>query len=152
MLGFNFQKGRIRQVLLEKHDDAPICLWHGVIKIDPKLELPKLMERYRRDFSETIDHHKPDILAVRQIWETRNANSAVFQVMPVGLLALVAYNKNVPLFRFSPQALVHAGPFGLPKKTKPQDAVEDVLGAHPPNWDAQQRYAALVAWRALLDA
>ncbi|WP_148287793.1 hypothetical protein [Rhodopseudomonas sp. B29] len=148
-LGINFQKGRIRSVLLERNDDDLSLTDRRVIKIDPGLPLPELMERYKSDFLALIEEFRPNLIAVRNVWESKGADCATFQIMPAGILALVSRERAIKLFAYSPQALRSGGPFGLAKTTKPISAVDETFGVHPPSWDDLQKGAVLVAWRAL---
>lgn len=152
-IGMNFQKGKIRLVHLNKNKGHEIEFEErDTIKIDPELDFCELMDRYKRDFIEIIDHKAPDIIAARQVFDVNDLDGVKFQVSPVAILGLIAKQKKVPLTIYSPASLRSAGPFGLPKGDKPLAKVDEIFGNHSPNWDDTHRTALLVAWRALLEA
>ena len=146
-LGFNFQKGKIRVVELKRESNAAISVVKSeLVKIDPKLEFTELMDRYKRDFIELIDHNKPNLLAARQVYDIDTIDGANFQIAPVAILGLLAKQKQLSLNLYNAGGLRSAGPFGLEKGAKPIEAVDRLFGNHSP------KAALLVAWRALRES
>lgn len=151
-IGLNFQKGRIRVTALEHTNGQTNFVSCKAITIDPDLPLPELIYRYASHIRSTIDEFQPEIVAARQTWESKNLTAAVCQISPVGIAALVCYEKGVTLKTYTPQALNQAVRFNLPKGTRPINSVDGIFGSHPPYWDDTQRTSLLVIWRALLEA
>ncbi len=147
--GFVFQKGRIRLSVLERPVDQVQFRECRIIKVDPDLPMPELMERYASHFRSAIDEFQPEIIAARKVFNSLNLATAECQIAPFGILAYVSGEKGLIFKNYIPAALRSPGPFGLPKGTKPVEAVEVEFGAHPPNWDDLQKASVLVAWRAL---
>lgn len=151
-IGLNFQKGRIRATVLTKDSAGAVAFQSArAITIDPALPLPELMERYATQFRILIDEFEPDMLAARQVWEIRNTEATVSQILPFGIAAYVCNERNVKFCSYSPQALKQPTRFGLPKGVAPLSVVDQMFGSHPPHWDDIQKTSLLVVWRSLLD-
>jgi hypothetical protein len=149
--GFNFQKGRIRLVVLEWQDDKAVFVTKKLVDIDPELPLRDLTDRYVSHFRGLLDEVASDLIAVRQVYESDSLDASVSQIIPLGLLAFICHEKGLPLYPYTPPALRHGKVFGLEKSQKPIAEVDTIFGQHPPYWDDLQRGALLVAWRALLE-
>jgi hypothetical protein len=150
-IGLSFQKGRIRATVLEQANGSIVFQLARAITVDPELSLPDLMDRYATQVRLLIEEFAPDVVAVRQVWDSKNMVAAMCQVAPTGIAAYVCHQMNVTFRAYTPQALRQPKPFGLNKGVKPIDAVNEKFGEHPPHWDEMQKTSLLVAWRALLD-
>ena len=150
--GFSFQKNRIRIVELAKINDAIEFREKKIVDIDSALPLPELSDRYVKHFREHLNGSKPDLVAVRRVWESSDISTSICQIMPVALLALTCHELQLAFVDFTPGSLKSAGSFGLAKGLNPLSCVDDTFGAHPPYWDDIHRGALLAAWRALLKA
>jgi hypothetical protein len=151
-VGFNFQKGRIRLVILQRQNDQISFVSKKVIDIDFNLDLPELSERYVTHFRGMLDEVGCDIVAVRHVYDADSVDASISQIMPIGLLALVCQEMGRGLRRYTPQGLRHGKTFKLDKTIKPIAEVDTIFGQHPPHWDDMQRNALLVAWRSLLES
>jgi hypothetical protein len=150
-VGFSFQKGRFRLAVLERTGAHIQVNVSRATPIDPKLPYCELMDRYASHFRSVKDEFKPGVMAARQSWESSSLDAAIFQITPLGLLGCVAHAEGVPLIAYTPQALRQGTSFGLAKGSNPLAAVDGQFGSYPPHWDDMQKYAVLVAWRALLE-
>ncbi len=151
VIGFAFQKGKFRIAVLETHGAGIAYYSHRAVKVDPGLQIPALMNRYMLDFRSCLEEFRPEILSVKQVFESTTLDSATFHILPVGLLGLLASEQNKTFHRYTIQALRHPSSFQLPKGKKPIDEVDTQFGEHPPYWDKPQRESVLVAWRAFLE-
>ncbi|MER8785863.1 hypothetical protein NKH60_32605 [Mesorhizobium sp. M1006] len=124
IMGFSYQKGRIRYSTLSQDKPNLTYLAHGSVKYDPELGLVDLVERWRLDFIEILRANKPDLVSSIEIWESNSRNSSRYQILPLGILSQSCKTHNAPLRAFSPQAFIKGGPFGLPAGAKPIDAVD----------------------------
>lgn len=152
VLGFSFQKGKIRYSMLNDNSGHLILDQRGKIDYDVDLNLPSLADRWNLSLNEVIDETDPDLLSALQVYESENLDSAKFQIMPLTSLAAISFSRHIPLHPYTFQSLRSGKPFGLPSKTKPIDEVDNTFGAHPPHWDDVQRRSVLVAWRAYREA
>ncbi|MER9356212.1 hypothetical protein [Mesorhizobium sp. LSJC269B00] len=151
IMGFSYQKGKIRYSTLSNIASNLTYLNHGSIKYDVELDLSDLVERWRLDFNELFKAQKPDLVSSIEIWESKSRNSSRYQILPLGILSQCCKSNNIPIKVFTPQAFIKGGPFGLPAGAKPIHAVDAKFQAHPPLWDEMQRKSVLVAWRAALE-
>lgn len=151
VIGFAFQKGRFRIAVLENHGGNIAYCAHRAVKVDPGLGVPELMNRYMLDFRSCLAEFKPEIFSAKQVFESTSIDSATFQILPLGLVGLLASQENKLFHCYTIQGLRHPSAFQLPKGKKPIDEVDTVFGGHPPYWDKLQREAVLVAWRALVE-
>jgi hypothetical protein len=150
-IGFSFQKGKLRVAALDQNSSDISYHASRTVNIDPALPAPELMERYATQVRTLIGEFLPDIVAVREVWESKNIVAAMCQVAPVGIVAYICHEKTKPFFAYTPQALRQPKPFGLAKGVNPINAVDEKFGDHPPYWDDLLRSSLLVAWRALLE-
>jgi hypothetical protein len=152
-LGFSFQKGKIRVTVLDRSPSGDITFGASkAVQLDPALKLPELADRYISNFRALLHEYKPTAIAARLVWESESVDAAVFQILPVGLLASVAHQAAISFRHYTPQALSKPTPFGLPKGATPISAIDSRFGTHPPYWDNMQKHSVLVVWRALLEA
>ncbi|TWF53214.1 hypothetical protein [Neorhizobium alkalisoli] len=152
VLGFSFQKAKIRYSLLVEEDGNLTLASKGKIDYDADLELPNLADRWSLSLNEILDETKPNLLAALQVYDSDTLDTAKFQIMPLTSLANIAFNRNLKLQLYTGQSLRSGKPFGLDPKTRPINEVDNIFGSHPPYWDDFQRKSVLVAWRAYREA
>jgi hypothetical protein len=151
VLGLNFQKGKIRSVILDDEKSNLFCVSSKRSIIDSDLDLPILMDRYSLNLRASIDEFKPNMVAAKLTYESKNIDAAITHIMPLGILALICHEKSLPIYTFTSQSLRSSAGFGLQKGLIPIDVVDAKFGKFPPYWDEAQKNALLVAWRAYLD-
>jgi hypothetical protein len=150
-IGLSFQKGRIRLTVLDLLKGEVKYHESRAITVDPDLPIPDLMDRYATQIRTLIGEFAPQIVAVRQVWNSKNVDAAMCQVAPPAIAAYVCHERGIPFTTYTPQALRQPKPFGLDRGVNPLEAVNDNFGEHPPYWDDMQKSSLLVAWRALLE-
>ena len=150
-VGLSFQKGRMRLTVLEIVDEKVKYQDGRPITVDPDLPIPDLMDRYATQVRTLIGEFTPNIVAVRQVWDSKNVDAAMCQVAPPGITAYVCHERGISFASYTPQALRQPKPFGLDRGVNPLEAVDGIFGQHPPYWDDMQKASLLVAWRALLE-
>lgn len=129
-IGLAFQKGRMRLTALDKNVDDIAFFKAQAVTIDPDLSLPELMERYATQIRMLLDEYCPDVVAVKQVWESKNVAAATCQIAPVGILAYVCHERSIEFTAYTPQALRQPKPFSLPAGSNPLDAIDAKFGAH----------------------
>jgi hypothetical protein len=110
-----------------------------------------MANRYVANFRATVLEYAPQIVSARHIYDTSSQDASLTQTVPLGLLAYVCSEQEIPFAKYTSQALRSGKVFGLAKLEKPIEQVDKIFGKHPPHWDDMQRTALLVAWRAMLD-
>jgi len=148
-VAFGFQRGRIRVAAVEK-DAAIVLLKSYKIDIDDGLQLPALMDRYKRDVENVLDNYAPDSVAIKLVFETNTIAGAKGSSLPCGIVALTCFERQLRLHEYTSASFRHPKPFGMPDDAKPLEEVEVRFGAHPPYWDKLQKEVILAAWRSLL--
>src|SRR6476620_10324204 len=114
-IGLSFQKGRMRATVLDLTDGKVAHHASRAIAVDPDLAIPDLMERYGAQIKAVITEFSPNIIAVRQVWNSKNMTAAMCQVAPQGIAAYVCRERGVNFSAYTPQAIRQPKPFGLPK-------------------------------------
>lgn len=111
--------------------------------MDPD-DVPALMDWYDTQFAAILDAQTPDRIAYRLTLEPKKEQLFTSE-FPFGILNLHAYKRGIPITNIVPRSFV-ASKLGLAKGKDLLSYCDDVLGMHPPYWDANQKYAILAAW------
>jgi crossover junction endodeoxyribonuclease RuvC len=114
---------------------------HGSIKTSANQALPERLEEIAEALGKLIKEHKPDLVAVEELFFCQNAKTALVVGQARGVVILVARQHRVPIVEFTPlqvkQAVSSYGRAGkdqvqrmvkmllcLPEIPKPDDAAD----------------------------
>ena len=148
-IGFNIGGGTLRWVVASGTRALPVMAARGRCAYDTAGPLEARMSEFQKTFASLLAEHAPDAAAYRMhMGRTMTQEQVATYHYPWGVLLLECSRAGIAAAEFTGASLT-AKRFGLAKGSKPMDAVDEVMGTHPPHWDDQQRYAACAAWGAL---
>lgn len=75
---------------------------YGCLETDAKQEMSKRLVSIHSFIQNLIDTHKPDVVAVEQLFFNTNAKTALIVGHARGVILLTAGEKNVPVVEYTP--------------------------------------------------
>lgn len=114
---------------VEVEDGVPaVAHQYGVIQTDKRQAMPDRLAVMYADMSELLAAHKPDVMAIEELFFLKNVNTAMPVAQARGVLMLAAAHAGVPVVGYTP-AQVKSTVTGSGKAQKPevQEAVRDQL-------------------------
>ncbi|MCL6612298.1 MAG: crossover junction endodeoxyribonuclease RuvC [Peptococcaceae bacterium] len=86
---------------------------YGAIRTDSRMELPERLGLLYRGLKEIMDRHRPDHVAVEELFFNKNVKTALAVGHARGVAMLAAVQSGVPVFEYTPlqvkQAVVGQG-------------------------------------------
>jgi Holliday junction resolvasome RuvABC endonuclease subunit len=144
ILGIHLAKGQLRYALLEGTKLEPHLVDKGrLVTTDPNL-VPELMDWYDSQFRQLLDRLSPNKIAYRLTLSPKKEQLFTSE-FPLGILNLLAHQRNLPIIAYTPQAFVPSK-LGLKKEADLYQVCDQTFGQQPPHWDKNQKYSILVAW------
>src|SRR5512143_1193141 len=119
----------------------------GGISTSSKLAFPYRLGRIYEGLAEIIERHRPDVVAIENVFFAKNVQAALKLGHARGVALLAAVNMKVPVFEYSPleikQAVVG---YGLAEKAQVQQMVKTLLSLKslPRPHDASDALAAAI--------
>jgi crossover junction endodeoxyribonuclease RuvC len=105
----------------------------GVISTEPGVPLERRLASIAGHLSDLLDEHRPDALAIEEVFFGRNARSAFAVGQARGAVLAAAGARDVPCFSYTPQAVKLAvGGSGAAPKDQVQRMVAALLGLEAP--------------------
>lgn len=109
--------------------DQPDALDFGVIETLAGAEMPMRLAGIFDAVSSLIERHRPDVMAVEQLFFARNVTTAIAVGQARGVVLLAAARAQVPVVEYTPsqvkQAIVG---YGKADKNQMQEMVRLILG------------------------
>jgi len=110
-------------------DDEPICVAYGVIETPSRTPMPERLLRLFIGVDELIERHRPDVVAVEELFFARNVTTALAVGQARGVVLLAAARHGVVVAEYTPaevkQAVVG---YGRADKAQVQEMVRLALG------------------------
>jgi crossover junction endodeoxyribonuclease RuvC len=105
----------------------------GVISTEPGVPLERRLASIAGHLADLLDEHRPDALAIEEVFFGRNARSAFAVGQARGAVLAAAGARDVPCFSYTPQAvkLAVCGS-GAARKDQVQRMVAALLGLEAP--------------------
>jgi len=104
------------------------ALEYGCITTDSKMESPDRLKIVYDEILNIIDDHKPDDLAIEELFFNKNVKTAIMVGQARGVEILAAKNKGLEIFEYTPlqikQAVVG---YGRAEKQQVQEMVKMLL-------------------------
>lgn len=105
------------------------CLDYGLIKTTPALKSPERLKKINNELSRLIKKHRPNILAIENIYFFKNLKTAIPVSQATGVILLTAAKNKVSVSSFSPlQIKMAVTGFGRAEKKTVQNKIKKVLG------------------------
>jgi crossover junction endodeoxyribonuclease RuvC len=111
----------------------PSLVEFGVIETKIDRSMPqRLVSLYDR-IVELLARHRPDVLAIEQLFFARNVTTAIAVGQARGVVLLAAAKANVAVVEYSPSEVKHAVVgYGKADKAQMQEMVRIILGLEEP--------------------
>lgn len=81
---------------------------YGVIETEPSLDMPDRLVIIHDAITALIQRHKPDELAIEQLFFARNVTTAIAVGQARGVVLLAAAQQGVPIAEYSPSEIKNA--------------------------------------------
>jgi crossover junction endodeoxyribonuclease RuvC len=138
-------------------DGEPELIDFGVVETHADLAMPDRLASLYDHVAALLAEHRPDVLAVEQLFFARNVTTAIAVGQARGVVLLAAARAGVPVVEYSPSEVKHAVVgYGKADKSQMQEMVRLILGLEyaPQPDDAADALAVALchAQRASFDA
>jgi len=130
------------------------CLGYGLIQTDHSLATTKRLEKIYNELGKLIKKHKPDILAVENVYFFKNLKTALPVSQAKGVILLTAAKNNIPIKEFTPlQVKMGVTGYGRAEKKQVQKMIQYLLSLKdiPEPDDAADALAVAVCCGRALD-
>ena len=127
-LGIDPGTARLGYGVIRASND-PILLDFGVIETSSTVDMPLRLSGLFDAVSTLIEQHRPDVLAVEQLFFARNVTTAIEVGQARGVVLLAAARAGVGVVDYSPSEVKHAvAGYGKADKAQMQEMVRIILG------------------------
>ena len=127
-LGIDPGTARLGYGVIRASND-PILLDFGVIETSSTVDMPLRLSGLFDAVSTLIEQHRPDVLAVEQLFFARNVTTAIAVGQARGVVLLAAARAGVGVVDYSPSEVKHAvAGYGKADKAQMQEMVRIILG------------------------
>jgi len=107
----------------------PEAVAFGVISTEAGIEMPARLVTLFDSLGQLLETHRPDVLAVEQLFFARNVTTAISVGQARGIVLLAAARAGVPVVEYSPSEIKHAvAGYGKAGKAQMQEMVRIILG------------------------
>jgi crossover junction endodeoxyribonuclease RuvC len=107
----------------------PRLVEYGAIATTPDRPMPQRLAELFDHVGELLARHRPDVLAVEQLFFARNVTTAIAVGQARGVVLLAAARAGVPVVEYSPSEVKHAVVgYGKADKAQMQEMVRIILG------------------------
>lgn len=114
--------------VIEKNAGKLISIDCGVFSTPKELPMSNRLLIIYEDIKEIIDHHKPDVIAVEQLFFARNVTTAITVGQARGVVLLAAQKSDLKLLEFTPlQVKQSVTGYGQATKKQVQEMVKKIL-------------------------
>jgi len=115
--------------IIKKIDGSRMaCLDYGSIKTKANTELAERLEIINKELSKIIKRHKPDLIAVEQLFFCKNVKTALVVGQARGVMLLTARQNKIPTVEFTPLQVKQAvSSYGQAPKMQVQKMVKLLL-------------------------
>lgn len=117
--------------------DDPILIDFGVIETAATADMPSRLSGLFDAVTELIEQHRPDVLAIEQLFFARNVTTAISVGQARGVVLLAAARAGIAVAEYSPSEVKHAvAGYGKAGKAQMQEMVRLILAMeYPPHPD-----------------
>jgi crossover junction endodeoxyribonuclease RuvC len=115
--------------VVEKNKSGVQQITYGEIKIKKGALLSLGLKKIFAGLMEIVEEHKPDAIAIEDIFYGKNVKSLIKQGQARGVSILVASQNNIPIYEYSPLEIKKAVVgYGRAEKRQVQHMVKAILG------------------------
>jgi crossover junction endodeoxyribonuclease RuvC len=80
----------------------------GVIRVARELAFPERLKRIYQSLQEILDRHKPDAMAVEEVFVSQNAKTALRLGHTRGVILLAGAERGIPIAEYAPREIKQA--------------------------------------------
>jgi crossover junction endodeoxyribonuclease RuvC len=134
-------------VVEQTPDQQLICIDCGAVHLSPRDPLPRRLKRIFDDLGAVIDRHRPDMVAIEDVFYAANAKTALKLGQVRGVAMLVAAHFGLEVAEYAPLSIKSAVVgYGRADKVQVQQMVTRLLKlAEPPEpFDASDALAIAI--------
>lgn len=128
ILGIDPGIGRLGWGMIEKDGRAINVIEFGYIETKNNSEKPSRLATIYDEFSGIVRRLSPDLVAVEELFFTKNVTTAMSVAEARGIVLLVAGQTKIPVAAYSPMSVKSALGFGGAKKKQVAAMVKMILG------------------------
>jgi crossover junction endodeoxyribonuclease RuvC len=77
----------------------------GVIRTSPQERIETRLRELHRDIRSVLDEHRPDVVALEQVFVNRNLQTAMSVARASGVIMLAAAESGVPVVEYTPSSV-----------------------------------------------
>jgi len=111
-----------------KHAKELKCLDYGLIQTSPSLTSGKRLDILNKELKKIIKKHKPEILAIENIYFFKNLKTAMPVSQAKGVILLTAAQRNIRVVEFTPlQVKMSVTGYGRAEKKQIQRMMQCLL-------------------------
>jgi crossover junction endodeoxyribonuclease RuvC len=109
--------------------DQPEAIDYGVIETTPQATMPVRLLGIFQMVTELIELHRPDVMAIEQLFFARNVTTAIAVGQARGVVLLAAARAGIEVAEYSPSVVKQAVVgYGKADKGQMQEMVRIILG------------------------
>lgn len=134
-------------VVEQTPDQRLVCLDWGAVRLSPREPLPRRLKRIFDDLGAVVERHRPDMVAIEDVFYAVNAKSALKLGQVRGVAMLVAAHFGLEVAEYAPLSIKSAVVgYGRADKVQVQQMVTRLLKlAEPPEpFDASDALAIAI--------
>ncbi|MBI2450311.1 MAG: crossover junction endodeoxyribonuclease RuvC [Candidatus Nealsonbacteria bacterium] len=114
--------------VIERSKNYLECLDYGTIQTSPSASTPERLKILDNKLNKIIEKHKPDILAVENIYFFKNLKTALPVSQAKGVILLAAAKKNIKVVELTPlQVKMGVTGYGRAEKKQIQKIIQYLL-------------------------
>ncbi len=108
VLGVDPGLTRTGYAVLSNRNLKPTLRSVGVIRTTPSDTLAERLAELYRDLSSVVADHEPEVLAIESVFVNQNLQTAMSVARASGVIILVAAERRIPVFEYTPSAVKSA--------------------------------------------
>ena len=101
---------------------------YGTITTPPTLDFAKRLQVIYDDMNQLLDHAKPDVLAIEELFWGHNVTTGIGVSHGRGIILLSAAQRDLPIYEYTPMQIKQAvAGYGLATKQQVMDMTKRIL-------------------------
>ncbi len=129
IIGIDPGTARLGYGVIDDGDGQPFAVDFGVVSTEAVTDMPARLVTLFDALGDMLATHRPDVLAVEQLFFARNVTTAISVGQARGIVLLAAARAGVPVVEYSPSEVKHAvAGYGKAGKAQMQEMVRMILG------------------------
>lgn len=146
-LGIDLAKDHIFWSALDGTRGAPNYILHGVENYQVDDYRSELIEKSEAIFLGLINQIKPKKISYRLSLDAGSSDQIAYLHFPVAILLRLCRESKTPVKEYFTRSFTHKL-FGIEKIESPAEAVDRLIGEHPPHW-RRVKNATMASWANL---